>query len=136
MGIIIRPGTGANQIAHGDLLNRGAADSHPQAAITGLETRLTGMDLAIAGAVNYDGRITDLETDVGAIQTEQSTQNTNIGGLTTRMEAAETAIAGKSDNGHTHDDRYYTQSEVDSLITAGSAGDQLIMGRIRSFTGL
>ena len=29
-----------------------------------------------------------------------------------------TALAGKSDTGHTHDDRYYTESETDTLLAA------------------
>jgi hypothetical protein len=34
----------------------------------------------------------------------------------------DTALAGKSDAGHTHDDRYYQESEVDTLL-AGKADD-------------
>lgn len=29
-----------------------------------------------------------------------------------------TTLAGKSDNGHTHDDRYYTETEIDQRLTA------------------
>ena len=33
-----------------------------------------------------------------------------------------TALSGKSDTGHTHDDRYYTKSEVVSAITSANSG--------------
>jgi hypothetical protein len=35
----------------------------------------------------------------------------------------EAAIAGKSDSGHTHDDRYYTESEVDSKLSGKANAD-------------
>lgn len=43
--------------------------------------------------------------------------NTEFEAVATAMNALEDAIDGKSDSTHTHDDRYYTESEIDSKIS-------------------
>lgn len=40
--------------------------------------------------------------------------------IATAMEALETAIDGKSDSSHNHDDRYYTESEIDTKLSTKS----------------
>ena len=42
--------------------------------------------------------------------------NDEFEAVSTAMNALETAIDGKSDSTHNHDDRYYTESEIDGLF--------------------
>jgi hypothetical protein len=43
--------------------------------------------------------------------------------LRRRFAEVDTDLAGKSDTGHTHDDRYYTEAEVDSAVGAKQDSD-------------
>lgn len=38
----------------------------------------------------------------------------------------DTALAGKADTGHLHDDRYYTEAEVDALLAGGGGTDEKV----------
>lgn len=46
-----------------------------------------------------------------------STLNAEFDAISDAMGALENAIDGKSDSAHTHDDRYYTESEIDSKVS-------------------
>lgn len=48
----------------------------------------------------------------------QITENkNNIATNTSDIAALQTSVSGKSDTGHTHDDRYYTESEIDTKLS-------------------
>jgi len=49
----------------------------------------------------------------------------NITGTLSAQTDLQAALNGKSDTGHTHDTRYYTEAEVDALIAAASGGGSL-----------
>ena len=51
--------------------------------------------------------------DASAINTQINTNKNDIAAL-------QTSVAGKADTGHTHDDRYYTESEVDKKLAGKS----------------
>lgn len=51
--------------------------------------------------------------DAGAMNTQINTNKNDIAAL-------QTSVAGKADTGHTHDDRYYTESEVDKKLAGKS----------------
>ena len=52
----------------------------------------------------------------GITKVYTSTGNSTDGTMT--RQAITNALAGKSDTGHTHDDRYYTETEVDTFLAA------------------
>lgn len=47
----------------------------------------------------------------------------------------DTALAGKSDTGHTHDDRYYTEAEVNALIAAIPLGWKFVRNTVQQDIG-
>ena len=51
---------------------------------------------------------------------DASAMNTQINTNKNDIAALQTSVAGKSDTGHTHDDRYYTESEVDKKLAGKS----------------
>ena len=62
---------------------------------------------------NVDGLQTAL--DAKATASDLSALKTLVGDTAVSTQI-NTAIAGKSDTGHTHDDRYYTESEIDTKL--------------------
>lgn len=46
--------------------------------------------------------------------------NSNAGNVQDVLDDLDAAISGKSSSGHTHDDRYYTESETNTLLNAKS----------------
>ena len=75
---------------------------------------ITGLDAALAGKVDT----TDLD--------EYVTGDDLAAGLATKQDSGDYAtnpdltagLAGKADSGHTHDDRYYTETETDAFLSA------------------
>ena len=51
---------------------------------------------------------------------DASAMNTQINTNKNDIAALQTSVAGKADTGHTHDDRYYTESEVDKKLAGKS----------------
>ena len=51
-------------------------------------------------------------SDITALNTQIQTNKDNIAANTSDITALKTSVAGKSDTGHTHDDRYFTETEV------------------------
>lgn len=46
-----------------------------------------------------------------------------------QSKVVKSALDGKSDTGHTHDDRYYTESEINTKLNAKAASDIIIISR-------
>lgn len=85
---------------------------------------------------NHDGRYYT-EEEIGATTDSASGADkvgaTTVEGLTGNtvqalIESAATAIAGKAAAVHTHDDRYYTEAEMDILLSGKAASDHTHTG--------
>lgn len=64
-------------------------------------------------------QITALETAVNG-KSDNGHTHSNYA-TTEQIEEIETAVAGKSDNGHTHDDRYFTETEINAKVSSLNA---------------
>ncbi len=94
-----------------DLLN---PDAEVLAALEAL-----GATGNVASVNGQTGAVVLDAADVGAAETAHA----HVVGDTTGLQ---TALDGKSDDGHTHDDRYYTEGEVDTLLSGVGGGLELI----------
>ena len=85
-----------------------SALSGKQATITGAATTITDDNLTANRVLisNNSGKVTVSEVT--------SAELGYLDGITSNVQ---TQLDGKSANGHTHDNRYYTESEVDSLLS-------------------
>lgn len=101
---------------------------HPMSDIDGLAAALA--DKASIVHIHSQGDIVDLVDDLAAIDAALADRYTKT--------EDDALLAGKSDVGHTHDDRYYTDVEVDALLAALNtsvalkAGDLLVPGTINA----
>ena len=85
-----------------------SALSGKQATITGAATTITDNNLTANRVLisNNSGKVTVSEVT--------SAELGYLDGITSNVQSQ---LDGKSANGHTHDNRYYTESEVDSLLS-------------------
>lgn len=63
----------------------------------------------------------DLPSPGGSQGTWGTTLNSTLTWLKTQIENLTTTVSGKAATSHTHDDRYYTESETDTLLAAKAA---------------
>ena len=50
--------------------------------------------------------------------------------ISNAMNALESAIDGKSDSGHTHDDKYYTETEIDNKLNGYVPNTRKVNGKV------
>lgn len=83
-----------------------------------------------------DTVLTGLSTATSAIIAATDSVLVALGKLQAQINTINTTLAGKSDVGHTHDDRYYTESETDALLAGKAAAshthtkDQVGLGNV------
>lgn len=79
-----------------------------QATITGAATSITGSNLTASMALvsNATGKVA-----------ASAVTSTELGYLTGVTSAIQTQLNAKSASGHTHDDRYFTETEITNLLT-------------------
>ena len=90
--------------------------THTISNVTGLQTALDGKAPLEGWTVN---RVL-VANGTGAITASTTIDTTELGYLNGVTSNIQTQFSGKSDTGHTHDDRYYTETETDTLLAGKS----------------
>jgi hypothetical protein len=98
-------------------LNEKAATTHSHAIsdVTNLQTSLDGKAASV-----HDHEISDVTGLQTALDAKASGTHNHDDRYYTETET-DTLLAGKSNTGHTHDDRYYTETEVNTLLAGKAA---------------
>jgi hypothetical protein len=97
----------------------GKADTvhaHAVADVTGLQTSLDSK----AFAEGYTANRVIVSNGAGALGVSATIDTTELGYLNGVTSNIQTQLGGKSDTTHIHDDRYYTETETDTLLSGKS----------------
>jgi len=81
-----------------------------------LSHKHTMSDITDYKAITVDSTLSSTSTN----PVQNKVIDAEFDAISTAMGALETAIDGKSDSGHTHDDRYYTQTQLDTRLASKS----------------
>lgn len=73
--------------------------------------------LDLAGLTSYDEQIKGI-ISAGDDKAMDAAANAQTQALTQAKSYTDSVAAGKANTGHTHDDRYYTETEIDSKVSA------------------
>ena len=116
---------------HALLTNRDAVDQHPIGAISGLQSALDGK--TATGHTHTAAQISDATTTGRAVikASSATAARTAIGAGTSNLAlgtGSTTAAAGN----HTHDDRYYTETEVNTALAGKANATQTLNARTGS----
>lgn len=81
-----------------------------------LSHKHTMSDITDYKAITVDSALSSTSTN----PVQNKVIDAEFDAISTAMGALDLAIDGKSDSGHTHDDRYYTESEIDAKLASKS----------------
>ncbi len=108
-------------MAYGSVSIGGNGYSLPPAS----KTSLGGVVIGTGMGVSSNGTISvtvDKNLNTDGVAADAKTVGTKINALST-------TVSGKANSSHTHDDRYYTESEIDTKLSGKAASDHTHDGR-------
>jgi hypothetical protein len=112
--------------------------SHNIANVTGLQTEINSLQSAINGKANTShthtiANVTSLQSNLNTLQSNINTKaNSSHTHTIANVTSLQTTLNGKSNTSHTHDSRYYTESEIDTKLNGKQ--DSLDSDRRRKIT--